>query len=118
MAGSGQTVAPSREMWARDPRAASITDSYEKRSHSQAQHRRHSSSGRSDSNSGQQRPPVRTNIPRNSQDDLSLVNISNGSEVRIPMQDSPMVTPPHGAGMYPPRNRYNVRLPPLSKRQY
>ena len=42
-------------------------------------------------------------------DDLALVSF-NSSNDRL-------LTPPHG-GLYPPRNRYTVKLPPLSKRLY
>lgn len=118
VAASGSRVSPSGEVWARDPRIppSDLSDSVGSNK-SRSRRRSTNSTGQSD-NSGQQRPPVRTRNPGNSRDDLSLVSISNGSDVRNSSSRDVIVTPPHGAGMYPPRNRYNVRLPPLSKRQY
>lgn len=109
------------QAWSRDPKASS--DSYNgskarSRSHSVG----HSGSYNSISEGATQRPHKRSiNISSGSRDDLSLVSISgdlrsNGSR-EIVARDL-VTTPPHGAGMYPPRNRYNIRLPPLNKKPF
>lgn len=103
------------DAWSRDPKAPS-GDSYGRAGNKR--NRRHSTNVSSPSDSsGQQRPPMRTGLPGNSRDDLSLISVSNGSDMRSSVSRE-MLTTPQGAGLYPPRNRYNVRLPPLTKRQY
>lgn len=108
----------SGEVWAKDPRAPLPSDSLESVGSNRSRSRRRSTNSTGADNAGQQRPPVRTRNPGSSRDDLSLVSLSNGSDMRNSSSRDMIVTPPHGAGMYPPRNRYNVRLPPLGKRQY
>lgn len=104
-------------MWARDPRSVALSESQGSTTgnNGSKRSRRHSTSlSANTDNSGQQRPPMRTHHP--TRDDLSLVSISNGNDFRGPSSRDMITTPPQGAGMYPPRNRYNVRLPPLGKR--
>ncbi|KAK4313683.1 hypothetical protein Pmani_014972 [Petrolisthes manimaculis] len=100
------------DVWARDPRAPPPSDSLDSNGVARSRSWRRSSS--SNDGGGQQRPPVRTRIPGSSRDDMSLMSISNGSDMKN--SRDVLVTPPQGAGLYPPRNRYNVRLPPLGKK--
>lgn len=119
--GPGSGASTGGEAWTRDPKSLTPTDLYgstgNSKSRSRSRNRRHSTSFSAHTdNSGQQRPPVRTHHPSTSRDDLSLISVSNGSDVRGPSSRDMLATPPQGAGMYPPRNRYIVRLPPLTKR--
>ena len=69
---------------------------------SASQGKPHSYSAPSSSSSG-------PGAPR-SKDDLAIMSLNSNSGDRL-------LTPPHaGGGMYPPRNRFTVKLPPLSKR--
>lgn len=118
MPGPNSGASTTGDAWSREPKASSVSDSSESVKSNRNRGRKHNSNSTGQTEStGQQRPPVRTRLPGNARDDLSLVSLSNGSDIKNSSREM-MVSPPQGAGMYPPRNRYNVRLPPLAKKQY
>ena len=104
--------------WARDPRTMSLSDSFDSQ-HVKPTKRSGSYVGHHEAPAAvNHRSSLRSNGPitPRSRDDLSLMSVSNTSDVRYSREN--LSTPPQGAGLYPPRNRYNIRLPPLGKQRY